>query len=195
MKSFLLLLGTALLLAASPLAAQEPDYLTPEEIQLVRDTQEPNKRIALFLKFANERLALLESSLGGTADPADLKEMLNNFIRAVDDTAEVLEVWMDRGGVDFRKTRGLLAKTGAEFLDRLAKIQKTEAGQSEDLRYDLEDALMATEDLLALAKKIPEAPIPPKQPTVAGEEGKEQPEAPAGKPTLKRRPEEKPKPK
>jgi len=180
--------------------AQQSDYLTPEEVNLVRDTQEPNKRILLFLKFADGRLLLFEKALTvapgeAPADPAARKDMINNFIRALDDTAEVLETALDRGGVDLRKTRPLLIKTGAEFRKRLEQAQQTEPGQSEDLRYDLEDAVMATEDLAELVKKIPEAPIPPKGPVVAGQEGKEEEAAPPGKPTLKRRPEPPPKPK
>jgi len=196
-----------LLLAAPPGgAAQQPDYLTPEEVTLVRDTQEPNKRILLFMKFADERLLLFEKALAAPpgeappgeapADPAARKDMLNNFIRAVDDTAEVLQTALDRGGIDLRKTRPLLIKSGAEFRKRLEQAQQTEPGQSEDLRYDLEDAVMAAEDLAELAKKIPEIPIPPKGPVVAGQEGKEEEAAPTpGKPTLKRRPEPPPKPK
>jgi len=197
-----------LLLAGAPAPAQQPahpaggpDYLTKEEVELVRDTQEPNKRIALFVKFADERLLRVEKALVATpgpepADPALGKDLVNNFIRAVDDTAETLEVAIERGGVDLRKTRPILIKTTAEFLQRLQQAQRTEAGQSEDLRYDLEDAVLATEDLAELSQKIPTVPIPPKGPVVAGQEGKEQEEAaPPGKPTLKRRPEEKPKPK
>lgn len=191
-----------------PAPAQQPappaggsDYLTKEEVELVRDTQEPNKRIALFVKFADERLLRVEKALAATpgpepADPALGKDLVNNFIRAVDDTAETLEVAIERGGVDLRKTRPILIKTTAEFLQRLQQAQRTEAGQSEDLRYDLEDAVLATEDLAELSQKIPTVPIPPKGPVVADQEGKEQEEAaPPGKPTLKRRPEEKPKPK
>jgi hypothetical protein len=192
-----------LLLAVPPGAtAQQPDYLTPEEVTLVRDTQEPNKRILLFLKFADERLLLFEKALAAPAgeapaDPAARKDMVNNFIRAVDDAAEVLDTALDRGGVDLRKTRPLLIKSGAEFRKRLEQAQQTEPGQSEDLRYDLEDAVLALDDLAELVKKIPEAPIPPKGPVVAGQEGKEggEEEAPPGKPTLKRRPPPPPKPK
>lgn len=186
-----------LLLAGAPARAQQPDYLTEEEVELVRDTQEPNKRVALFLKFANERLLLFEKALAAgqeSADPAVRKDMVNNFIRAVDDATETVEVWIDRGGVDLRKTRPILIKTGAEFLKRLEQAQQSEAGRDEDLRYDLEDAVLATEDLVEVSKKIPEVPLPSKGATVAGQEGKGEEEAPPSKPTLKRRPEEKPKP-
>ncbi|MBI4465828.1 MAG: hypothetical protein HY656_00170 [Acidobacteria bacterium] len=197
MKSGRLLIAALLLgLTGGPAAAQQPDYLTSEEVEKVRETQEPNLRVALFLQFATQRLLTLEQALAGTpqwADSAEVKDMLNSFIRAVDDAADALDTAMKHGGVDLRKARGPLAKSGADFLARLERIQKTEPGESETLRYDLEDALEATQDLLALGKEIPDAPIPPKAPTVAGKEGEKEPAPQPGKPTLKRREDEKPK--
>lgn len=198
MKLGWLMMAAALALGGAPARAQEPDYLTPEEVQLVRDAQEPNKRIALFLRFADERLQSFESALAGVPgekalDGGALKDRLNDFIRAVDDTADALEVALERGGVDLRKTRGPLTKSAQDYLARLQQAGKTERGAAEDLRFDLEDALLASEDLLALSKKIPDAPIPPKRPVVAGQEGKEEQPAEPGRPTLKRKRDEKPK--
>ncbi len=48
------------LAAAIPLAAQH-DFLTAEEVDLVREAQEPNARLKLYIKFAEDRLALLEN--------------------------------------------------------------------------------------------------------------------------------------
>lgn len=195
---WLLIAALGLGLAAGSVCAQQPDYLTPEEVEKVRDAQEPNKRVALFLEFAAGRLLLFEKALAGAPGqepvrPYQLKDMLNDFIRAVDDSADALDTALNRGGADLRKTRVLLIKDGAEFLARLERAQKTEPGASEDLRYDLEDAVEAVRDLATLAKGIPDHPIPPKGPVTAGkEEGQEKP-APAGRPTLKRRQDDKPK--
>lgn len=185
----------ALALAAAPLRAQQTDYLTPEEVKLVRDTQEPNQRIQLFLRFATERLAKFEASLAGKPgeEPTSrdaLDDQLNDFINAVDDTSEALEVPLERGGVDLHKTRPKLEEGLSDFTTRLQAIHKQFESQDTTLRYDLEDALQATHDLTEMAKKIPEGLIPPQQPAaVPGEE-----EAPVpGKPSLKRR-EEKEKP-
>ncbi len=50
----------ALLLAATPrpVSAQQTDYLTRDEVTEVRETQEPVKRVRLFLNYAELRLAV-----------------------------------------------------------------------------------------------------------------------------------------
>lgn len=182
-----------------PAWGQQTDYLTPEEITKVRDTQEPNKRVELFLAFADERLQRFENALTPPAgqDPTHpdvLRDLLNDFINAVDDAAAALDFPLERGGVDLRKTRLRTAKEVPALLARLEKIQQAHPELAQDeLRYDLEDALIATRDLLELGKKIPDKPIPPQRPTVIAADPDEQ-QTGAQKPTLKRpRDDEKPK--
>ena len=196
-RSWLLAAGVALALASGPAGAQQPDYLTPEEVEKVRETQEPNQRIGLFLDFAAQRLSAFEKALVRVPgqeppDPELWIDLLNNFIRAVDDDAEALEQAMGRGGVDLRKTRTPLGEKGEDFLARLERIQQTNEAASEDLRYGLEDAVEATRDLVALGKTIPDAPIPPKSPAGVATTTPSEPEAPPGRPTLKRKKEDKP---
>ena len=177
-------------LLAAPLWAQQPDYLTPEEVQLVRDTQEPDKRIALFLQFADERMArfdaaLLAASQAEEPDYDELRDRLNDFIHAVDDAAAALEVALERGGADLRKTRRALDKKVTDFLSHLEGVQKMPALEENDLQYDLEDANIALQDLQEMARNVPDKAMPLKQPRALESEQKSS--AP-GKPTLKRRP-------
>lgn len=189
-----LILSVALGLAGvfTAARAQQTDYLTPEEITKVRDTQEPNERIQLFLEFAQQRLLRFEEALAPAAEmhPDDLRDRLNDFINAVDDTAESLDFPLQRGGVDLRKTREKMTEAVPALLARLEEIQKAHPELAEgDLRYDFEDATMATEDLVELVKKIPDEPIPPRQPALITGDTEEETPVP-GKPTLKRRPPE-----
>ena len=192
-------LALVLAFAASVASAQvrQDDYLTPAEVEKVRDTQEPNQRARLFLQFARQRLSTFEEAFFTPPDqqpvhPAELLARLNDFISALDDTAATLEVVLERGGVDLHPARDRLAKTGQDFLARLRKLQQAEHPAKEELRWDLEDAVMALEDLLALGKQIPDGPIPPRAPAAtADQQGTPPPPGPPGRPTLKRKDEKK----
>jgi len=197
-------LALLLALAVSPAAVQQPDYLTKEEVEQAREIQEPNQKVELFLKFADARLAAFEKALQPATGaeplrPYQLKDLLNDFIRAVDDTTDKTLQPVERGGVEMKKGRDKINVKGREFLKRLGDIQKTEAASSEDLRYDLEDATDAVNELLLVAKNIPDGVIPAKTlPAMEAGAEKEEPAPAAGKPTLRRRTdkpkEEKPKP-
>ncbi|MBI4462420.1 MAG: hypothetical protein HY653_05895, partial [Acidobacteria bacterium] len=103
------LLGTWLL--ATPAQAQAPpDYLTEEEVQKVRETQEPNDRIALFLAIAADRLAQFEKGLAANppAHTDDLTELIDAYISAIDDATNNLEIWLERGGVKLGKARAAI---------------------------------------------------------------------------------------
>ncbi len=204
MKPIRLLALVALLTGAAPAFAQQPDYLTKEEVEQAREVQEPNQKVELFLKFADARLAAFEKALQPVPGaeplrPYQLKDLLNDFIRAVDDTTDKTLQPVERGGVELKKARDKINVKGRDFLQRLQDIQKTEVASSEDLRYDLEDATDAVNELLQLAKNIPDGVIPAKTlPAMDTGMEKEAPETTPGKPTLKRRgekpKEEKPKP-
>ncbi len=194
----IVLCALALLLAGVlPLAAQQaapPDYLTDEEIQKVRDTQESDKRVLLFLSFAALRLAKFEQALA--AKPAvhvdDLTEMIDHYINAIDDATSNLEIALDRGGVDLSKVRREMEKQAAAFLERLERINAAKDKRLEEFQFTWDDSREATQEFLEVAKNIPEGMIPPKQPApirAEEEQGKPQP----GAPTLRKK-DEPPKP-
>ena len=189
----------ALLLAATPgpVSAQQTDYLTRDEVTEVREAQEPVKRVSLFLNYADLRLAvvekILEAASGGKPPRGDdLQGAMNNYIRAIDDAAANLEIFLERGGVDLRKLRQPLRKIGADLLARLKSIQPPFEGARTDLRWDMEDALETTQDLLTLEKQIPDQPIPPKIPTLVGAAGEKEKARVPGQTTLKRKKEKPP---
>ncbi len=174
---------------APPLHAQHPDYLTTEEVQQVRDTQEPSKRVQLFLTFADLRLQRFENKLAPSAESGkprrgDLQDALNDYIRSIDDAAGNLEEWLERGGVDLRKLRKPLKESCTGFLTRLNQIRDRHRTVQDDLRWDMEDALEATQDLLDLGKKIPDKPVPVR--SRAGQSDPDRKPQP-GRPTLKRK--------
>lgn len=183
-------LGT--ILFVSPLAAQQPDYLTPEEVELARETQEPNRRLALFLDFAKVRLERLEKTFTTPADQPpplhDVKDLLNDFIRALDDTFDKLEEALQRGGADLRKSRALIAQQGEDIRARLARLRHDySTALDDDLRYDFESAAESLASLIELGSKIPDKPIPASRPGEASAEANAEAQLPPpGQPSLRR---------
>mgnify|MGYP001559278734 CR=1 FL=1 len=186
----------ALLLAALPLAAQpRPDYLTDEEVQKARDAQEPNKRILFFLEVAASRLAKFEKALDAkppaTAD--ELTELMDQFVRAIDDASNTVDSWLKQGGVKLEKARQGIDAQASEFLERLQAIDKSGDKRLEEFRWTWEDARDATRELLEAAAKIPEGVVPAEPRSRVESEPKEEKREP-GRPTLRKKDEPKPAP-
>ena len=53
-----------ILIAGAPALAQlERDFLTEDEVDQIREAQEPNERLACYLKFARLRLELVKQTM------------------------------------------------------------------------------------------------------------------------------------
>lgn len=110
-------------LMAMPLAAQK-DFLTADEADQVRDTQEPNERLKLYVKFARHRIGMIEQMLakekaGRSAMIHEALEEYSKIIDAIDtvsDDALRRKVTLDPAAV-------LVSKAEKEFLTRLEKFR------------------------------------------------------------------------
>src|SRR5665213_1678789 len=83
---------TATLLAL-PLAAQQRDFLTPDETDQLREAQEPNERLALYSKWALLRLDEIEQMIASSRPGRaifihDLLEDYGHIIEATDAVAD-----------------------------------------------------------------------------------------------------------
>ncbi|MGH9583265.1 MAG: hypothetical protein ACRD4O_10045, partial [Bryobacteraceae bacterium] len=72
--------------SASLLLAQDRDFLTPNEADQVRETQEPNARIALYIHFAKQRMDLLNQYLASREPGRGL--FIHN---SIDDYSHIIE--------------------------------------------------------------------------------------------------------
>ncbi|MBS1827974.1 MAG: hypothetical protein JST93_21880 [Acidobacteria bacterium] len=141
-----------LLLVALPALAQK-DFLTADEVDQVREAQEPNDRLKLYVKFARQRIAMVEQFLskdkaGRSAMIHEALDEYNKIIEAIDtvsDDALRRKVPIDLGAVE-------VAKAEKDFL---AKLEKIKGAKTRDFsRYEdvLSNAIENTSVSLELAQ-------------------------------------------
>ena len=165
-------LMTSLLMV--PLAAQQRDFLTPDETDQLREVQEPNERLALYSKWALLRLDEIEQMIasarpGRAAFIHDLLEDYGHIIEATDAVAD--DALRRKISIDI----GVTTLTGSEK-DMVTRLQKIRDAKPKDLsRYEfalLTDAIDTTQDSLELNQ----ADLPGRAASVAAKEAKEKQE-------------------
>jgi len=160
----------AFLILACSGFAQERDFLTADEIDQVREAQEPNARLKLYVLFARQRMALLQQYLskekpGRSALIHDTIEDYTHIIEAIDTVAD--DALKRKAPID----EGMKAVASAEG-EMLATLQKIEDSSPKDLaRYDfvLKNAIDTTSD----SKELSDEDLGSRRREVVAEEKKQ----------------------
>jgi hypothetical protein len=134
--------------------AQERDFLTADEIDQIREIQEPNARLKLYVVFARQRLALLQQFLskekpGRSALIHDTLEDYTHIIEAIDtvaDDALVRKVRLDIGMKE-------VATAESEMLATLQKVQDTAPKDLSRFEFALKAAIDTTSDSKELSEE------------------------------------------
>jgi hypothetical protein len=136
------------LLLAAPLFAQR-DFLNADEIDQIKEAQDPGDRLKLYAKFARQRVELVQNVFskdkpGRSLLMHDALEDYSKILDAIDDVTD--DALLRKAEVKL----GLEAVVAAEK-QTLPVLQKIQSSQPKDLsRYDfaLKQAIETTEDSL-----------------------------------------------
>jgi hypothetical protein len=144
------------LLAAPFAAAQHRDFLTVDEGDQIREAQEPNARLALYVHFARQRLNQVDHWLAKEKPGRSIliHDALDDYANIIDAIDTVADDALQRH-VDIKV--GLTAVATAES-EMLLELQKIQDSQPKDVsRYDfvLKQSLAGTNDSLELAREDP----------------------------------------
>lgn len=147
------LLLFAIFAAAIPLYA-ERDFLTSDEIEKVREAQDPNDRLKLYVLLARQRLDQLERLLAkdkkgrsGTA-----RDLLGDYSKIIDAIDTVSDDALKRG-VDITIGAGAVNTGEKQFLTQLQKIQDKAPADLDLYDLELKEAIAGTNDSMDLAKE------------------------------------------
>ena len=126
---------------------QDRDFLTANEVEQVREAQEPNDRLLLYIHFARQRLDLIDQYLakekpGRSIFVHNALEDYNKIIEAIDSVAD--DALRRNRPVD----TGMVAVLNAEkgFLDKLNKIQEGDYKDADRYKFVLTEAIDTTTD-------------------------------------------------
>lgn len=135
-------------------AAQDRDFLTPDEVQQVRDSQEPNARLLLYVKFARMRIEYIDHLLsnekpGRSILVHDTLEDYTNIIDAIDTVADDAL----KRKVDIATSMKAVADAEKEMAAALDKVAAKPPADYARYQFVLSEALDATHDSADLSEE------------------------------------------
>jgi hypothetical protein len=133
--------------ATSVLLAQDRDFLTSNEIEQVREAQDPNDRLLLYVHFARQRMDLIDQYLA--KEKAGRSIFIHNALEDYTKIIEAIDSVSDDALRHNRPTdKGMVAVIAAEkdFLAQLNKIQDSEPKDFERYKFVLGEAIDTTSD-------------------------------------------------
>jgi hypothetical protein len=159
---YLCVFAIAAALFAAPSRAQQKDYLSALESDKIRDAENTNERIKLFITFAEDRLKKFQYELqhpSSNKHSEMLNALMNAYVGCVDDAADLVQLGIQkqesiRPGID------LMAGKTKEFLQTLEKIS-ADGTQIDIYKDNLDDAIEGTRDAMNDAEKAKKAVAPP----------------------------------
>jgi hypothetical protein len=136
------------------LAAQQRDFLTGDEVDRVRLTQEPNARLQLYTEFAKLRVELIKQLIAKDKPGRSgmIHQTLEDYIKLVETIDAVTDDAL-RKNADLTEGSKAVAAVQEELLAALKQIEESEPQDMARYKFSLTNAIEVTEDSLELARE------------------------------------------
>lgn len=139
-------------LAARVGLAEDRDFLTTNEVEQVREAQDPNDRLTLYIHFARQRMDLIQQYLA--KDKPGRSIFIHNAIEDYTKIIESIDSVSDdalRHNRPIDKANPAVVDAEKEFVTSLQKIEDSEPRDLDRYKFVLEDAINTTSDSRELA--------------------------------------------
>src|SRR5580658_6562593 len=145
-----------LALTGAASASAQRDFLTTDEVERVKEAQEPNARLKLYVLFARQRMDQLQQLLNKDKKgrTAQARELLGDYSRIIDAIDTVSDDALKR---HVAVTEGIAAVAAAEkrFLGQLQKIADNPPADAGLYEIALKEAIATTSDSMELSQDDP----------------------------------------
>lgn len=149
MKRVLVLFLAAM--AALPALAQR-EFLTNDEIEKIREAQDPNLRLKTYLLFAKQRLDQLQQQIAKDRKGRSLavRQLLEDYGQIIDAIDTVSDDALKRK-LDVSMGIAEVMETEKKFLAQLQKIEESRPHDLDMYEVSLKDAIASTSDSMQTA--------------------------------------------
>jgi len=154
MKKLLAFVFGVLVLVTMPLATQTRDFLSADEIDQIKEAQEPNDRLKLYAMFAKLRVDLVKNLLA--KDKTGRSIMIHDTLEQYSKILDAIDTVADAASAKNADINLGLAAVAAAERELLPVLKQIEASKPKDLdRYEfaLTQAIETTSDSLELAQE------------------------------------------
>lgn len=140
------------LLLIAPAALAQRDFLTADEVDQVRLAQEPDLRIPLYQKFAEQRISLLEQLF--SQQKAGRSGMIHDTLEQYTQIIEAIDTFIDDALARKKPVTSLAALTSAQraMLAKLEKFKESNPADLERYQFVLDNAIDTTRDSIEMSE-------------------------------------------